>query len=391
MAGGGTGLDRLKPEAVRDGCAAGSSMSGRKAWSPPVRPLALLSRPVALLLLFAALAACLWNTAALETRNVAHESDRAERLDRGERVDMDLYRIIDRRVAAGEDYYPVAAEEHRAFGFPTRPFVAVRTPVLAWTTAFWGEGGWRTLAVLLWAANILAWFGCVANARRAERIGAALLAGGFGMVAFIADIPFSHEILAGLMLSLALALSAGPGWLAGLALAVCAVALRELALPFLLAWGAVALVTGERFKAGAIAAAVAALAAGLAVHAAEVAAVRQAGDLVSPGWHGLLGPALSFYGIHATTLLQTLPLWFAGPLGVLPLLGWFAAGGRLGALASLWFCGFLAAVAIFARQENFYWMGLFVPAYGVGLAFVPRALADLAKSMRRRPGWRPTP
>ncbi|MDY6949552.1 MAG: hypothetical protein SXG53_28040, partial [Pseudomonadota bacterium] len=38
---------------------------------------------------------------------------------------------------------------------------------------------------------------------------------------------------------------------------------------------------------------------------------------------------------------------------------------------------------LFARLENFYWMGLFVPAYGVGLAFAPRALTDLATAVRR--------
>ena len=64
------------------------------------------------------------------------------------------------------------------------------------------------------------------------------LAGLFGMVSFIADIPFSHEILAGMMLSLALALAARNAPIGGLLLATCAVALRELALPFLLAWGA---------------------------------------------------------------------------------------------------------------------------------------------------------
>ena len=357
----------------------------------PDRPLARLPRPAALGLLLAALLACLWNVAALETREAAHESDIAERLDRGDRVDMDLYRIVDRRVAAGEDYYQVVGQEHRAFGFPTAPFVAVRTPVLAWTTALWGESGWRALAVALWGANVLAWLAAPASARGIERIGAALLAGGFGMVAFIADVAFSHEILAGLMLSLALALSARGGWPAGLALAICAVALRELALPFLLAWGAVALAAGERAKALAIAAGLALLALGLVLHAAEVAAIHRPGDPVSPGWQGLFGPSLPLYGVHVTTLLQTLPLWLAGPLGVLPLLGWLALGGRLGTLACLWFFGFLAAVAIFARQENVYWMGLFVPAYGVGLVWIPRALGDLAAAIRPASAAGPRP
>jgi hypothetical protein len=357
----------------------------------PARPLALLPRWAALALVLATLLAAVWNSFALETRNTAHEADVAERLGRGERVDMDLYRAINARVAAGEDYYAAAAIEHRSFAMPTSPFVTVRTPVLAWTSALWGEDGWRIIGVVLWAANILAWFVALRDRGRFEGLAGAGLAGLFGMVAFIAEIPFSHEILAGMMLSLALALAARNAPIGGLLLATCAVALRELALPFLLAWGAVTLVAQDRRQARAIAVVLVLLAIGLALHAAAVANIRQPGDLVSSGWRGLLGPALPLYGIHISTLLQTLPTWLAGPLGVLPLLGWFAAGGRLGALASLWFAGFIAAVAIFARQENLYWMGLFIPAYGVGLAFLPRAIADLAVALRRPFLASPTP
>ena len=52
-------------------------------------------------------------------------------------------------------------------------------------------------------------------------------------------------------------------------------------------------------------------------------------------------------------------------------------------LAAFAISGFIAAVAIFARQENFYWMGLFVPAFGIGLVFVPQALRDLLCALRR--------
>ncbi|MBX7481985.1 hypothetical protein [Qipengyuania qiaonensis] len=355
----------------------------------PERPLSLLPRWAALMLLVATLVACIGNAFALEIRNTAHEADIEQRLERGERVDMDLYRAINARVAAHEDYYRAAAAEHREFAMPTSPFVTVRTPVLAWTSVLWSEDVWRMIAVFLWGANTLAWFAALSDRGRFSRFAAAGLAGIFGMVAFIDDIPFSHEILAGMMLSLTLALSAGRLWVGGLVLAVFAIALRELALPFLFAWGAVALVAGERDKVLVLVGALALLGLGLALHAASVAAVRESGDLVSPGWTGALGPALALYGVHVTTLLQTLPVWLAGPLGVLALLGWFAVGGRLGAFASLWFAGFIAAVAIFARQENFYWMGLFVPAYGIGLAFVPRALADLAAAIRRQPSASP--
>ncbi|MFW2351347.1 hypothetical protein [Qipengyuania sp.] len=358
----------------------------------PERPLRLLPRWAAALVLLLTVLACVWSGPAITARHVQHDADIAQRTQLGERPDMDLYSTIDARVAAGEDYYHVAAELQRERGFPTSPFVTVRTPILAWTTALWGAQGWRVIAALLWGVNILAWFAVLGrHARRPERYAAALLAGYFGMLTFFEKIALSHEALAGLMLSLALALSFRKAWWAALALAIFAIALRELALPFLLAWGAVALLAGERKRLAGIVGAIALLAVGLAFHAASVATVRLPGDLHSEGWSGMLGPSLPFYGIDVTTLLVLLPHAIAGPLIVLALLGWLSVGGRLGAFASLWFAGFIAATALFARLENFYWMGLFVPAYGVGLAFAPRALTDLATAVRRSAGTSPRP
>ncbi|UVI39384.1 hypothetical protein [Qipengyuania spongiae] len=321
----------------------------------------------------------IWNAAALQTRDSAHSADIAERLERGDRVDMDMYRAVQARVAAGEDYYAAVTDEHRRFGFPTSPSVAVRTPVLALTGAWWGAQGWRVIAAILWAANVVAWWRAFAGtANLAERAGAGALAGLFGVIAFMPEIAFSHEALAGLLLSLALGLRQR-SWPAALLVVTCAVALRELALPFLLLWSALS-VFGKRWReALAVFATIALLLAAFALHAVAVAAASLPGDTVSPGWTGLIGPSLPLYGIHVTTLLQTLPAWLAGPLGVLPLLGWLAIGGRTGTFAAGWFAGFMAFVAIFARQENFYWMALFVPAYGVGLAFVPRAIGDLVR------------
>lgn len=356
----------------------------------PLRPLRLLPRWAAGVTLLVTAIACLWSVPALDRQDRLHRADIAQRTELGQRPDMDLYSRISARVAAGENYYPVAAEQHRAAGFPTYPFVTMRTPVLSWTTALWGAQGWRIIAGLLWAANILAWFAALKGAvGRAERYGAAALAAVFGMIAFLEKIAVSHEALAGLMLSLALALSAGRAWWAGLALAGFAVALRELALPFLLALGAVALLLRDRRRLGAVLALGALLTLALAAHAAAVDAVRLPGDIRSSGWSGLVGPALPLFGIDVTTLLVLAPHALAGPAIVLALFGWLSLGGRLGAFAALWFTGFAAAVALFARADNFYWMGLFVPAYGIGLAFVPRALGDLVAALRG--GGRPDP
>jgi hypothetical protein len=49
----------------------------------------------------------------------------------------------------------------------------------------------------------------------------------------------------------------------------------------------------------------------------------------------------------------------------------------MGLFATLWFAGLATGMALFARPANFYWIELALPAYAVGLAFAPRALAEL--------------
>ena len=361
MAGSGAGLDRL-----------GLARFG----ALPERPLRLLPRWLGIVLLILTGIACIGNAVSLQTLDKSLETLNAVRSEDGARVDMDLYRTINARVAAGEDYYEVATDEHRRSNYPTAPFVTVRTPVLAWTTALWGAAGWRAIAILLWVANILAWHAALrTRGSRIERMGAAGLVALFGVVALIPEIATSHEALAGLMISRALALSER-FFPAALALAVCASALRLLAVPFLLLWTALAISQKRWSRAMALGAALVVLAIGVVLHANAVATARLPGDLVSDGWQALIGPALPLYGINLLTILQELPAWIAGPLGVLPLLGWAALGGRMGTLAFGWFLGFGLFVALFARLDNFYWMGLVVPAYGAGLVFVPRAVRD---------------
>jgi hypothetical protein len=76
--------------------------------------------------------------------------------------------------------------------------------------------------------------------------------------------------------------------------------------------------------------------------------------------------------------------WLGPPLALLPLLGWASLGGRRGLFATLWFAGYFLAAALFARQVNFYWLSLVLPAYGAGLALVPRAVWDLVSAIRLR-------
>lgn len=356
-------------------------------WSAIEHPFRRLPRWAAALVLALTLAAVAWSGPA-EYRYGHHAVEVVEkRLKRGDRRDFDLYETIDRRVAAGESYWHAALAEQRKSRYPTRPFITVRTPILAWGSVLFGLTGWRVIAVGLWLVSVLGLVALLAGrTRMPERIGAAICAGAFGTVAFIPKVGLSHEIVAGAFISAALVLYRPQRWWPSLLLAACGLAVRELALPFVLLWAAFAASQRRWREFAAVAGVVALFALGMALHAQQVMLERQPGDLLSPGWHGMQGPAFSLYGLMSVTPLgKILPYWLGAPLALLPLLGWAALGGRTGLFATLWFGGYLAATALFARQENFYWLSLVLPLYGAGLALVPRAIYDLLTALRRQP------
>jgi len=356
-------------------------------WCGLGRPLRRLPRWGAVLVVALTIAACLWSGPATMAYRHGFSTDMHKREKRGDRKDFDLYETIDRRIAAGEDYYVAALEEQRSSRYPTKPFITVRTPVLAWGSLPFGLPGWRVVAIGLWLATMLGLVGLLAGLTRTpERIGAALAAGAFGAVAFMPRVGLSHEIVSGLFVSAALAFYRPHRWWPSLLLAAAGLAVRELALPFVLLWAAFAASQRRWREFAAVAAVLVLFGVGMAFHAQAVMAQQLPTDLVSPGWNGLQGPALALFGLVTVTPLQALlPYWLAAPLAVLPLLGWVALGARAGLFGALWYAGYLLAVSLFGRQENFYWLSLMLPAYGVGLALVPRACADLVSALRRPP------
>jgi hypothetical protein len=209
----------------------------------------------------------------------------------------------------------------------------------------------------------------------------------FGAVAFLEKVGLSHEIVSGLFVSCALVWYRPQRWWPSLLLAACGLAVRELALPFMLLWAVFAGSQRRWREFAAVAAVIALFALGMTLHAQAVLAERLPGDLNSPGWTGLQGLPLALYGLVSVTPFgKALWWWLSPPVVLLPLLGWAALGGRTGLFATLWFAGYLLLVSLFARYENFYWLSLMLPAYGAGLALVPRAIIDLVTALRlRRP------
>ena len=297
--------------------------------------------------------------------------------------DFALYRRISERVIAGEGYYAAALAEQRAGNYPSFPFVTVRLPTLAMAHKAVGIDGARWLALGLLIATILAvlWrFRERAHATERASAGVLVLLGGAG--AITPDAGLIHELIAGLLLSLSLALYRPHRWWPALLAAALALAVREFAAPFVALWLVFALVQRRNGEAAAVLGVLLLFSLGLFLHQLGVAAHRLPGDGASQGWDAMAGLALPLYALSLLTMLLVLPKWLAAPLAILPLLGWLGYGKRLGLFAALWFGGMLLAIALFARPENFYWVQIALPAYLAGFAFVPRALKDLAEAAR---------
>ncbi|MCB5425767.1 hypothetical protein H0274_10890 [Altererythrobacter sp. CC-YST694] len=356
------------------------------------RPLARLPRPAAILTLLALIAGCIWSISA--TGALIHSADaRIEAQQEGQhpgaegdRGDLSLYRAINARMARGQGYYEAAIAEQMARNYPTKPFFTVRSPVLAEGTRLFGSGGWRIVATFSLGLCLVGLMGLPSERTSApERIGAALLVALCGLGAFLDIAGLVHELIAGLLLSAALLLYRPRRWWPSLVLAAAALAVRELALPFLLLWMAFAIAGRRKGEALALLGVIALFAIGMALHAQAVIALGPPDAPSSQGWSGLLGPQAFLEAMVRLTPLSFLPLWLGTPLALLPLFGWLGLGGRPGLFAALWFAGFALAIALFARPENFYWGAMVLPAYGAGLAFVPRAVADLLAAARGVP------
>jgi hypothetical protein len=77
-----------------------------------------------------------------------------------------------------------------------------------------------------------------------------------------------------------------------------------------------------------------------------------------------------------------LPPWLGAALVPLILLGWASWRSSTGLFGSLLFSGYGLILIVLGRPENFYWALMVAPAFLLGLAFLPEALADLVVAAR---------
>lgn len=298
--------------------------------------------------------------------------------------DLVLYDRIVGKVASGDHYYAATADELRQGNYPLKPFVAFRLPTLTMLAAWIGKPAMILLQYLLFGAMIAAWWFRLDKqfADRGRRVSAVMLAAMGVAVALSGKYVLLHELWAGTLIAASLALHRPDRWGWSVIAAALALAIRELALPYVLLMAAFALYRRNWRELAAWAAVVLLFAAAMAWHASEVAKVVLSSDPSSPGWADAGGWAGLLRTFHLAGPLRWLPMEVGAIAIILALFGWASWKSRTGLAATLMYLGYALAFALFGRANNFYWGLMVTPAFLIGLAFLPQALTDLATAVR---------
>lgn len=294
--------------------------------------------------------------------------------------DLVLYgKIVTGMQSGAGGYYTVAIDAMRAGRYPLRPFVTVRMPALATLQAALPGWGPPVLLMLLAVVTAAAWALRLGEAlpRLVPRVAAGILLLG-SMLAFLQPglWPF-HEIWAGLLMALSLAVRRPGRWVEAVAIGLAAMLIRETSALYAVAMAVLAWRDGARAEARGWVAALLLFAVALAAHAHAVLGATGPLDPASPGWTGLLGIGFFVKAVALSTGLQLLPLWFGALLVGLALFGWASWADPLAARVLVVLLTYAAVLALFARPDNFYWALMVAPVFLVGLVFVPDGLRDL--------------
>ncbi|MFM5906321.1 MAG: hypothetical protein ACKOPO_01825 [Novosphingobium sp.] len=298
--------------------------------------------------------------------------------------DLLLYRRIAERVAQGDDYYQTATDLQRSSGYPVAPGLTVRLPTLAYVTAALGPKGLVGLNYALVLAALVFTFRRFAHEPGGDGvklIGTALLLVGLSSL-LPAEFLALHEVWAAelMVLSFALHRPDQGKWIAAWLAAAAALFVRELALPFVLLMGALALWRGARGEALGWAALAVMFGAAMIWHIGLAEAQIRPDDPVSPSWLTLQGIGGWLYKVEHSSLLNVAPQVIAGPLAVLAVFGWTGWKSHAGLFGALLCIGYAAAFMIAGRYNNFYWGVIVVPFLFLGLTWMPYALRGLIEA-----------
>ena len=300
--------------------------------------------------------------------------------------DLATYSQIVDRMRHGEPYYAAAHKELVAGHYGTHSVFNWRLPTLSWAWSAlpsnaWAKGALLALALVSIATSFL-WFNATAGLAAASLVVPALL---FNLTSIL---PNGAELLADVVAGVFILLSVaayGARWRpAGFFAALIALALKELAAPYVVV--CVFMAWRQRRYGELIA-----WAAGLAlfacyflwhfhmVHAHVVATDTAYRD----GWLQFGGVPFVLATAGFNGMLLARPLWITAVLLPLCVLGLAAWDGHAGDRTRFTVAAYLVVYLFVGKSFDVYWGALYTPLMMLGLPFVPGAIRDLAAALRQ--------
>ena len=303
--------------------------------------------------------------------------------------DIRLYQSIVRQVRGGTDYYAAAAAQQRAHRYPTWPPQVIREPTEALLLAPLGADGLRwALLIALAALTLEALRRALARADLSPRTrlwGLALAVTGLAS-ACVPSAVYMHEVWAGILTLLSLALRRADRWAPSIGAGLLACFFREIALPYLCVMAACALWERRSVEAAGWAAAIGLFAALFALHLALAGAQHRPGDLASPGWVKLGGLPFLIATARNNALFVLAPAWAVAAGLAASGLGFIGCRDRWVGRCGLTLLAYLVLFAVIGRPDNDYWGLLYAPLPPLGLVLAPAALRDLVARAMGTPG-----
>jgi uncharacterized membrane protein len=304
----------------------------------------------------------------------------------GQSNDLALYNRIIEHVQNGESYYTAAIGELRNSNYPVRPFVAVRYPAHALAMAALPNESARQLALYaLVVMTFAAWAWRLSRQTMSPtRYALTLLALASGIAPALTPNAYPlHDVWAGLLIALSLALRSPERWLASILIGLSAALIRELAAPYLLAMALFAILERNRREAYGWLTAIAIFVALYAVHAIRVNELVTATDLASPGWLKIGGWQFVLQTTKMNLLLLATPSWLAAILVPFSLLGFSIAREPLDRRIALIVAGYICAFVFLGRTSNFYWGFIVAPLLPMGLVTAWPTLSQHMTNIRQ--------
>ena len=281
--------------------------------------------------------------------------------------DAAMYLAIVAGMRDGDSYYQSAGRELVERHYATYPVFNWRLPTLAWAESQLPPAAWISLMVMLGAVTASLWG--VALRPVSSRIAVMVVVAHLAMLpAWMNVLALTfHDFWAGELIACSLACHALGRRRASLVTGTLALAIRELALVYVMTMAFGAWWRGRHREAAVWAAVIAVFGLGYLVHAHAVDQVRLPTGLHNTwmGWTGWLG-VIRASDTHLLAFLA--PRWLVAM--VLP---WFLVGlwrysGRARWEVALTATAFAVLIAVAARPDNWYWGWLLTPILPAGLA-----------------------